>query len=109
MSCIDVNVTPLLPQLDENCKVTRIGDGLKASVKDIGERIIAGVRELSSRLNANVENLSTGLSVTCSVVCSIADVGHYLEVTPTEIQWITDDMGVYYDVESNVEWIIVTS
>ena len=109
MSCIDVKVTQLNPKLDDNVNVSRLGDGIKTSIKCVGERILANVSELSNRLHASVSNISSGLSVRCSIVCSLKDVGHYLEVTPTEIQWITDDMGVYYDVESNVEWIIVTS
>ena len=40
---------------------------------------------------------------------SVSEMVDFLRVTPTEIQWITDDMGVFFDVESNVDWIIVTS
>ena len=45
----------------------------------------------------------------CSIVCTLKQIGDYLNVTPAEIQWITDDMGVYFDVQSNLDWIIVTS
>lgn len=41
-----------------------------------------------------------------SLVCAMTPVGPYLEVAPAEVQWITDDMGVVYDVQSNVEWTI---
>lgn len=109
MACIDIKVTHQEPKLYENCKITRLGDGIKATAKSIGERIIAGVLEISSRLQTNVANISEGLNVRCSIVCSLTDVGYYLEVSPADIQWITDDMGVFYDVESNVEWIVVTS
>ena len=49
-----------------------------------------------------------GLVARCSIVCSLAHVADFLEITPTEIQWITDDIGVFFDVQSNVEWIITT-
>lgn len=86
-----------------------IGERLSISVKEFGEKLYAGVLEISKRLLAETANLSEGLKVRCSIICSLADVGSYLEVSPADIQWITDDMGVYFDVESNVEWIIVTS
>ena len=49
------------------------------------------------------------IGVRCSIVCTLSEVVGYISVTPKEIQWITDDVGVFFDVESNVDWIIVTS
>ena len=59
--------------------------------------LMAGLNELTSRLKAQ-----------CSIVCKLAELGKYLEVTPADVQWITDDIGVFFDVESNVEWIVIT-
>lgn len=63
--------------------LARVG-GLTASLTDAGEH-------LRSRLG---------------IVCRPEPTGWYLDVTPAEVQWITDDIGVVYNVESNVEWII---
>lgn len=30
----------------------------------------------------------------------------FLEVSPTEVQWLTPDSNIVYDVTSNVDWII---
>lgn len=120
MSCVEVNVKPIQQSIKGHCTVTRLGEGikaninklgqeLKASIKNIGESIFINVSELSERIHATVLNTSSGLKVKCSIICALEDVGHYLEVTPADVQWITDDMGIFYDVESNVEWIIVTS
>jgi hypothetical protein len=63
--------------------LARVG-GLTASLTDAGEH-------LRSRLG---------------IVCRPEPTGWYLEVNPEEVQWITDDMGVVYNVQSNVEWTI---
>lgn len=47
------------------------------------------------------------LDVACRMICSVSDLAAWLRVTPEEVQWITDDMGVYFDVVSNVEWTVV--
>lgn len=58
---------------------------------------------------STIDSIKKHLNVRTSIVCSLSEVVDFLRVTPAEIQWITDDMGVFYDVESNVDWIIVTS
>lgn len=119
MACIDVRIE----QNDSSClsaTLSRIGRGLHATVNNlsnglltqiegIGERLVATAVKTSEELVAQVAKVGSGLSVSCSVICTLDKVADFLEVTPADIQWITDDMGVFYDVESNVEWIIVTS
>lgn len=109
MACIEVKVNPIKSKLGDNLSISRLGEGIKANIKNVGENIVVNILELSNRLHARVLNTSSGLNVKCSIICTLTEVGHYLEVTPADVQWITDDMGVFYDVESNVEWIIVTS
>jgi hypothetical protein len=46
-----------------------------------------------------------GISVKCGIVCSLADV-LYVRVSPQEVQWITEDEVIVYNVESNTNWII---
>ena len=107
MSCIELNIS----QIGDGIGVasSRIGEGITAQVARFGDGLQADVREIGGRLAATAARILEGLSVRCSIVCTLEEVGHYLEVTPADIQWITDDMGVYYDVESNVEWRILIS
>lgn len=50
---------------------------------------------------------SNHLRVSCGIVCDVNDTGgKYLDVSPDEIQWITDDIGVIYTVYSNTDWEI---
>ena len=94
MACIEPKVTLSLSYM--TAKVTRIGEDITAQIIETSERLL-------TKISCTLEQLK----VRCSIVCSLAEVEDYLEVTPAEIQWITDDMGVFYDVESNVEWKII--
>lgn len=118
MSCINVKVSPVPSDLTVNS--FHILEGLNVSLRDISKRVLVNVyrlgeglgvslRDVSERVLVNTHRLGEGLSVRCSVICSLVDVAPYLDISPQEIQWITDDTGVFFDVESNVEWIIVTS
>lgn len=88
-----------------------VGSCLSASVSRIGEGIEASVKNLTQPLVASLaDTVIEHLKVSCSIVCSLVDVDDYLNVSPNEIQWITDDIGVFFNVESNVDWeVIVTS
>lgn len=106
MSCIKVNIECK----NENLLVaaTSIGEKLKALVTAAPS--IMPIVTAQDGICCKVTNaVKEFLNVRCSIVCSLAEIQDYLEVTPEEIQWITDDMGVFYDVQSNVEWIVVTS
>lgn len=76
--------------------VSRIGEGLKAVGGMVGELIKVTASETSERLQ-----------IRCGVVCSVSDY-FYLNVSPADVQWITDDVGVFFEVESNVEWRVLT-
>lgn len=66
------------------------------------------VLSLIPKFNAACSLIGERLKTTVGIVCTLSEVKKWLKVSPQEIQWITDDMGVYYDVVSNVEWIVVT-
>ena len=78
-------------------------DGLDADISLLRTPIIVGITDEGQHLKAY-----------CSIVCSIGvpdgpgelPIVKYLRVLPDEVQWITDDMGVFFDVESNTEWIV---
>lgn len=97
--------------------VNRVGDGMKVritnavvplfvQVSDAGTHLDMTVRKATKDVKVSLYDAATHLNVKCSVVCSLAEIGDYLEVTPADIQWITDDVGVFFEVESNVDWII---
>lgn len=123
MACIDVHINNAV---DEHLSVsaTLVGHGLKVNVspwKSASASLEAFVSRIGGELKAYLSdtikshltassNLTNSLmTARCSVVCSLIEVVEYLNVTPDEIQWITDDIGVFFDVESNVDWIVVTS
>jgi hypothetical protein len=87
-----------------------IGSCLSATISRIGSGMSVDIDKATPPFLATaVDTIKKHLSVRTSIVCSLSEVVDFLRVTPTEIQWITDDMGVFFDVESNVDWIIVTS
>lgn len=77
--------------------MTIIGGNVNATINMANKELVAIVSDVSSRLKTR-----------CSVICSINDLSTYLNVSPEEIQWITEDVGVVYNVESNTNWIVVT-
>lgn len=95
MSCLSVDV-----------KLLR--NPLVLSTERIGG-ISANVSLASVPLVLKIADAARHLSVRCSIVCSIKELHNYLKVSPKEIQWITPEYGIVYNVESDLDWIIVTS
>ena len=95
MSCIEINIS-------------RLGNGIDIHTKKASEDMSLNVslRGALSKIKAFLS--SEGIKVRCSIVCSVTEIFDYLNVTPNEVQWITDDVGVFFDVESNVQWIVTT-
>lgn len=119
MACIEVKVSCDTSGLS-GADVAVIGGGLSANVRQIGDSLLAKVFDLSERLSASVScrmdalmpkiaKVSEDVKARCSIICSFEKVAAFIDVRPEDIQWITDDKGVYFDVESNVEWVIVVS
>lgn len=86
-----------------------MGSCLSATISRVGSGISARIHNLCPSLGVSVVDSEKHIKARCSIVCSLSEVVAYISVTPKDIQWITDDMGVFYDVESNVEWTIVIS
>ena len=105
--CFNVKVADL-----ERDNHLRIECGAVNPISPIVERIGNGIKVVSGLVDglmrATSSDLGEHLKLRCSLVCSVSDL-FYMNVTPAEVQWITDDMGVYFDVESNVEWIVLTT
>lgn len=105
MSCLSVNIT-------------RATEGFQIGVERIGEQMSVNVEKttpalsvalsLIPSLSATLSLIGERLKASVSIVCTVSEIKEWLKVSPQEVQWITDDMGVFYDVVSNVEWIVVT-
>lgn len=117
MACINGTVTNVSNGV--NASVVNLGGVLtayqqayeraKVSVTNLDTLIEATVNRVGEEVTASTSILGQRLTGTVSIICSLADFVAILKVSPEEVQWITDDMGVYFEVESNVEWIILTS
>ena len=93
MSCLSVTITNLSPSL--HIGVGRLG-GIEASVSRYDTPLSFDISDVFK---------NNHLKLSCGIVCSVGDV-HYLRVLPHEIQWITPDMDVVYNVMSNTDWNI---
>lgn len=98
MACVNIHMQNVIGSC-LSATISRVGGGLSVDIDKATPPFLVSA----------VDTIKKHLSVRTSIVCSLSEVVDFLRVTPTEIQWITDDMGVFYDVESNVDWIIVTS
>lgn len=87
---IEVVVTPFICDCNVECSCIN------------GINVITNIVPIS---NIIVTPHITGISVKCGLVCSLADV-LYVRVSPQEVQWITEDEVIVYNVESNTNWII---
>lgn len=87
---ITVAVTPFVCNYNVECSCTK-GINVTTNIVPISNIIV------TPHIN--------GISVKCGIVCSLADV-IYVRVSPQEIQWITEDEVIVYNVESNTNWII---
>ena len=116
MSCIDVHIQDIVSTC-LSADIKRVGNGIIASaykstppyelsVKRI-DAVLVDVSVVRESLRISAFDSAHHPIVRCGIVCSLTDI--ILNVTPDEIQWITDDTGVFFDVESNVEWIVLTS
>lgn len=89
MSCLNITVTNMSPPLQVGAE--RLGG------------VILTVIKSSNSLNCNIFDklIDKHLNLTCGIVCTIADI-HYLRVSPSDVQWITPDIGVVYQVTSDM-------
>lgn len=45
------------------------------------------------------------IQISFGIVCSVEELV-YMNVSPETVQWLTPDMGIIYEVTSNVDWNI---
>lgn len=90
-----------------NVAIKKLGESLALMIKRIGG-IAVEIHRYDKPIIVTASEASNHLKVVCGIVCSVADL-HYLRVSPQEVQWITPDEGVIYNVESDTDWIVLTS
>ena len=84
--------------------IKRLSESLALVVKRIGG-IAVEIHRCDKPIVVTTEDVGKHLKIACGIVCSVADL-HYLRVSPEEVQWITPDMGIVYNVMSNIDWTI---
>lgn len=104
MSCLNISIEHLHNPIKA---ATQRIDKLTSLVCAAGENIQVSTQKLKAQLQGITASITDSITVNINVVCSLSDF-YYMDVSPGDIQWITDDTGVFYDVESNVNWIIIT-
>ena len=105
MSCLSASVSLMNEPLPID--VRRMGN-TKIDIELLNEPISVELRKIGG-IVADAIRIGNGISASVSIVCSLKEFVEMLKVSPQEIQWITDDVGVYYEVESNVKWIVEIS
>ena len=119
MSCIDVQIKEL-GSSHISVTANAISGVIDARVENLNQFAVNVANAISEGLLVSIDNIvkdfrigvsnviKKHLDINCSIVCSLEQIKLYLDVTPADIQWITDDIGVYFDVHSNTDWIITT-
>lgn len=106
MSCINVKI--IHDHKPITATAVRIGDSITTLINKVENGLHVDIERIGEQLKAIVDNMTKPIMASVSVVCSLSDF-YYMNVSPNEVQWITDDTGVFFDVESNVQWTIVTN
>lgn len=116
MNCVKVTLSHL-QSAEINTELSNCNSDIDLIVSNLIVNINASIEKtfdintfiglLNPVINTEALRKSININVKCRVVCSLSQLDKFLKVTPENIQWITNDTGVYYDVESNVEWVIV--
>lgn len=106
MGCINVKIPHNHKPIAATA--TRIGDSITTLIDKVENELHVDIERIGDQIKAIVDNVTKPIMASVSIVCSLSDF-YYMNVSPNEVQWITDDTGVFFDVESNVQWIIVTN
>ena len=61
---------------------------------------------IDKKLKINVKKLNNFIINYCSIICTINNKDVYLRVTPQNIQWVSINNPIVYNVESNTKWKI---
>lgn len=102
MACIEVVATRIGKGIIASAQLAT--EAVKASLALVGERVSASAQLATKPATIVAADLGSHIRAECSIICSLNQIYEWLRVTPAEIQWITDDQGVFFDVDTNTEW-----
>lgn len=96
MACIEVSLARLERVRAETARLERVAAALARL-----ERVRAETARLE-RMAATLARLER-VRADVNLVCYVGGI-LYLRVSPTELQWVTEEMAAVYSVESNTTW-----
>ena len=102
MSCINVKINRI--SSSPIFEVTRIGEHIEGIITPLINPLKVYIPQIEE-LQINIDSYINRIKANFSIVCSINDTP-YLKVSPEDIQWISPDYYLVYEVKSNTDWII---
>lgn len=105
MSCLSVNINIIPSKFEVG---TTLLNKLNVNITNISNGLIILLNKINEDLKLNISDIyQKHLTVSYGIVCSIK-TENYLQVSPEDVQWITEDSDIIYIVKSNMNWEIIT-
>lgn len=102
----DYHITTTIKPIDRaNIEAERYGTGMDGCVSRVRYRFDARVEDAHDHLRGSAVRSTPPMVVTIGIACTHTEIA-FLDVSPEDICWITPDMGIIYEVTSNVDWAI---
>lgn len=105
MSCLSVNINIIPSKFEVD---TTLLNKLNVNITNISNGLVILLNKINEDLKLNISDIyQKHLTVSYGIVCSIK-TENYLQVSPEDVQWITEDSDIIYIVKSNTNWEIIT-
>lgn len=105
MSCLSVNINIIPSKFEVG---TTLLNKLNVNITNISNGLVILLNKINEDLKLNISDIyQKHLTVFYGIVCSIK-TENYLQVSPEDVQWITEDSDIIYIVKSNMNWKIIT-
>lgn len=105
MSCLSVNINIIPSKFEVD---TTLLNKLNVNITNISNDLVILLNKINEDLKLNISDIyQKHLTVSYGIVCSIK-TENYLQVSPEDVQWITEDSDIIYIVKSNMNWKIIT-
>lgn len=103
MSCLSILVGRIANDLNVSCKIA--SETTRVSLLLDHDNLNISCKITPDATSVSIVRIPSDLNITFGIVCSLADV-LYLDVSPNDVQWITEDTVIMYNVSSNTSWVI---
>lgn len=106
-TCLRIKVELASPEISPKVKIHlyQIDDKISVKTSKIdGMNVCASLQ--GQLITPSVANVTSRMNISCGIVCTVSN-DPYLIISPSEVQWITDDIGVLFTVNSNTEWMVL--